>query len=143
MPGNALATEIAKEPEMLINAINKIIEIANYIQQRKKLPLEGTNSIKDHIHTSIVAFMAKYYEFSPRRYKLTELCSGCGICKKMCPIKNIELINNKPIWKSSCTYCLACFHWCSKEAIYMNNMFIKNRRKYHHPEITINELMAN
>lgn len=142
MPGNAVVTDINKEPEMLINANKKMIEIADSIQKREKKVFDGTNSIKDHIHTSIVTFLSKYFEFSPKRYKLKDSCSGCGTCEKICPVHNIKLTQNKPFWQKNCTYCLACFHWCPKEAIYMNNMVIKDRRKYHNPEVSMSELIT-
>ena len=60
---------------------------------------------------------------------------------KYVQLKIIELQNGKPIFNSNCTHCLACFHWCPKEAIYMKNFTIKNRRKYHNPNIKLNEII--
>ena len=135
-----MITEINVEQKRLFDSKSRVSEIADYIQKRKKIALDGSNNIKEHIHSTVMSFAGKHIEFSPRRYKLTDSCSGCGICKKVCPVHNISMVQNKPVWETNCTNCVACFHWCPKEAIYMNNTVIKNRRKYHHPDIMIREM---
>ena len=44
-------------------------------------------------------------------------CVGCGLCVKLCPMKNLELSNGKIKSKSKCTMCYRCLNNCSKEAI--------------------------
>jgi len=143
MPGNAITTQIDVENKRLIDSIGEIHEIAGHIQKKSKMRLDGSNSVKEHIHSTVMGFLGKHIEFSPKRFKLTDLCSGCGVCKKICPVYNVELTQNRPVWKRSCVCCLACFHWCPKEAIYMNNFFIKDRRKYQHPEIAMYEMFSS
>jgi ferredoxin len=35
-------------------------------------------------------------------------CNGCGICKTVCPVGNIEMQNNKPVYNHKCEQCTAC-----------------------------------
>ena len=50
--------------------------------------------------------------------------------------------NHKPEWGKKCVACLACFHWCPKEAIYLDNFVVKKRGKYHHPDISVNDMIC-
>ena len=47
----------------------------------------------------------------------TDACVGCGKCVKLCPLNNITLKDQKPVWGDSCTHCMACIGNCPKEAI--------------------------
>lgn len=47
-----------------------------------------------------------------------EGCTGCGWCSTNCPMENIELKDNKPIFKNNCIVCLRCYYGCPKGAIY-------------------------
>jgi len=67
-------------------------------------------------------------------------CDGCGICKKICIVDNIEIVDNKPSWSSHCAGCFACFHWCPKGAIQLGNTNM-NIKQYHHPEAKIVDML--
>ena len=46
------------------------------------------------------------------------LCTGCGLCEKLCPAKAIELRGERPIWvKEDCCMCMACINRCPAVAI--------------------------
>lgn len=73
------------------------------------------------------------------KFMVNENCNSCGICKKICPINNIIIINGNPHWQHRCQLCLACIHFCPQEAIQYGTETI-NRKRYHHPEITIDDM---
>lgn len=60
-----------------------------------------------------------FYTFlvTDRRFRTTQACNGCGLCTKVCPLKNIGMENGKPKWYGSCTTCNACYHSCPQNAI--------------------------
>ena len=66
-------------------------------------------------------------------------CNGCGVCEKICPVKNIELSDGKPKWKHKCEHCAACISWCPQKAIQYNEK-TKMRRRYRNPSVKISDL---
>lgn len=70
-----------------------------------------------------------------------DTCIGCGKCTCVCPMNNIEIQNGKAVIGNNCATCLACFHWCPVEAIYMSKQEnIARRSKYHHPDVTFEDI---
>lgn len=138
MPDNAILFSIEEDRKKLkqteINIFPIIEDIKNKIN--KKFP---TNYFQLLQYYSMKLFSEQ--EFSPKKFRVNNNCIGCGICKQVCPCNNIILNNGKPLFNSNCAHCLACFHWCPKEAISMKNFIIKNRRKYHNPNIKLNEII--
>ena len=50
-------------------------------------------------------------------FKVSDACTGCGLCARKCPAGSITLQGGKPIWGSCCTHCMACICYCPTEAI--------------------------
>lgn len=69
---------------------------------------------------------------STKKFYSADECNGCGRCVKMCPTKNIKLINNRPVWDKNCTSCLACFHSCPQNVIGYGGS-TKGKGQYFHP----------
>jgi len=74
-----------------------------------------------------------------RNFTTGDNCTGCGICEKVCPVKNIEITSGKPKFNHTCEQCLACIQYCPQKAINYKNK-TQNRRRYTHPEIDYNEI---
>ena len=50
-------------------------------------------------------------------FTATDKCVGCGKCVKLCPLNNIELKDQRPVWGKNCTHCMACICLCPTEAV--------------------------
>ena len=66
-------------------------------------------------------------------------CNGCATCAKVCPVKNIKIIENKPVWQHHCEMCLACDEWCPQKAIH--HWCKIEGKDYHHPDIKIADMI--
>ena len=75
-----------------------------------------------------------------RFFRVTAACASCGICARVCPRNNIALMDGKPVWGSDCEICVACLQWCPAAAIQAGKDTAK-RGRYHHPEITVADMM--
>lgn len=47
----------------------------------------------------------------------SEKCTGCGLCKTICPMHNIQLENGVAVSANRCTMCYRCVNKCPKQAI--------------------------
>jgi ferredoxin/flavodoxin len=61
-----------------------------------------------------------------------EKCVGCNKCADICPLNNITLKDEKPVWDNNCTHCMACICSCPAAAIEYGKNSI-NRPKYRCP----------
>ena len=63
-----------------------------------------------------------------------EFCIGCGKCEKLCPMNNITLPNDRPVWGDNCTQCMACICYCPKEAIEYGKRSV-GKPRYHFEQL--------
>jgi ferredoxin len=94
-----------------------------------------------------VAFTAIYKMTFKQVHKMDkdfwsdDKCNACGICVKVCPVKNIVLESGKPVWQHRCEQCLACIQWCPQESIQYGKKTPAYER-YHHPEIQLKDMIV-
>lgn len=69
-------------------------------------------------------------------YTVSADCTGCGLCKRVCPVSNIEIVDKKPSWQHHCESCMACFHYCPKQVISYKKKG-KEITRYHHPDVSV------
>jgi len=58
---------------------------------------------------------------SARPFTSNKDCTDCGLCSRVCPMGNIEIINGTPKWGNRCTMCLGCYHHCPQKSINYGN----------------------
>ncbi len=69
-------------------------------------------------------------------------CMGCGICSEVCPVNNIDIVDNKPVWKHNCEQCVACINLCPRQAIQYSENTI-GRGRYKNPFVELDDLLRD
>ncbi|MGL5149357.1 MAG: EFR1 family ferrodoxin [Clostridium sp.] len=81
-----------------------------------------------------------YYKNKDKSFNINSNCTSCGICKRVCPVNNIEIEEGVVTFKGKCTDCMSCINLCPQKAINIGKKTI-NKERYKHPKIEIKELM--
>ena len=103
---NRINNKADKEIDLIVDKVNKR-QFGNYANSKAPYFLSKI------VHKSMYENMRKTNNFI-----VEDTCVGCGLCVRNCPVKAIELKDNKPVWiKDKCVMCLSCLHHCPKFAI--------------------------
>ena len=74
--------------------------------------------------------------------RVTDDCTGCGICEKVCPSGSIRVVEGKAVYTSGkCQTCLACAHACPRKAIGLHIPEKNPRARYRNEHISLQEIM--
>ena len=150
MPHNGIgsgAVTKAQQKKCFENWKNNLQEVCDYIRTGKEGKIESS-SLFSFFQPRIIKMVPSLLKFLKQlllkgskslAFTAGESCDGCGICEKICPVHNIEVVDT-PVWSDHCASCFACLHWCPKEAITLGNYDL-NIRIYHHPRIKISDML--
>lgn len=129
------------EREKIFNSNLKVEKIIQIIKHKKDFkekeffkflrPLRNTKFLKE-------------VNEKDRKFWITQECNGCGICKKICPVDNIQIVEKKPKWQNKCEQCLACLNNCKvinvAEKTLLSNRYVHNELRI---EDYINQKVKN
>jgi ferredoxin len=137
--GGAIAVE--KQQELFAESLNKIKFIADIVRAKEARSPEKGPSYQNVFLSALYKIGSPRIPQMDKSFRVDAKCTSCKICEKICPTKNIIIADGKPTWHHHCEQCLACIQWCPEEAIqYGKNTTTKKR--YHHPEIKLPEMLA-
>lgn len=144
MPGNYTplygAVPLDKQKSLFEQAEEKLDSIIPLIKGSQDRKITGGFFITDLLMSGVAYnFFAKNLKNSSKSFWVTKDCTGCGICEKVCPVGNIELVEKKPVWADKCEQCMACLQWCPVEAVQVGKKTV-SRRRYHHPDVKAADL---
>jgi ferredoxin len=74
-----------------------------------------------------------------RTFTVTEACTSCGTCARVCPAENITMVDGRPVWNHRCELCCGCIHLCPVEAIQARKA-TEGRQRYRNPSVGVAEL---
>ena len=121
--------------ERLLNAYEKIQNIADSIANGEKLKARYVFMFEKAITLPFNPVWSKY-KLTSKAFFASDKCVTCGKCVQVCPLNNISIKDNKPVWENNCTHCMACIGNCPTEAIdysgITNNKGKYNFKKYKH-----------
>ena len=143
MPGNYTplygAISQSKQEKMITDADKKIEEITTYIKSDKKGFIQKSSALINWLFSGIIYKGGiKSFAKSDSKFWVDQNCTKCGICAKVCPVKNIVLVDGKPTWQGNCQACMACLQWCPTKSIQQGKNTAK-RKRYHHPQAKLED----
>lgn len=107
--------------------------------------IKNNQFLKKEKITNYSKFMSKFinplfYKFyvNSKSFYVTNSCTSCKKCISLCPINNVKMEGNKPIWGKKCTHCMACICGCPNESIEYKNKS-EGKPRYYLDEFYINE----
>lgn len=142
----------------------KLGRIAKEIADRRIRDIPRESAFIRHRRTTVMTPYKELQKYADNPFTVSEDCISCGICERVCPVKNISLTDGVPTFRHKCAQCMACVAFCPKRAI---GYEIKNselaayseelkgtslvkimglpakRRRYHNPYITAADIMKN
>jgi ferredoxin len=76
---------------------------------------------------AIARGLMRLFDWEPhQRFALMKvnagLCTGCDQCARLCPVKNIKMEKQLPVFGLKCQYCMRCISFCPTWAIYSSFM---------------------
>lgn len=134
MPGNSFVNAPEVDAEHLARQDERIAALVGPIQAREEA---------DYACADVLPITPVGYPSNFRGIMADERCRGCGTCTWVCPMDNIRIVDGHAVIGDNCATCLACFHWCPMQAIYMSRQeSISRRAKYHHPDVDLSDIVA-
>ena len=120
----------------------RLAEIAAVVRAGRELPVERGPFLLSLLLSGIHRATGPIVPRMDRSFRVDESCTSCGICARVCPAGNIDLREGRPVWRHRCEQCLACLHWCPEAAVqYGRNT--AGRARYHHPEVTLEQILGD
>ncbi len=138
MPNNICNTNIFKitngeeNKKYLINAERKMNVVCKNIRYGKVVK-RGFNTFSKWLGLIQGSSFPKIEQKNLGSVKVNKDCISCGVCVKLCPMKNLELNGDTVVHKENCTLCYRCVNACPKKAI---NVLFHNEIKKQYKGIT-------
>jgi Pyruvate/2-oxoacid:ferredoxin oxidoreductase delta subunit len=121
-------------------ALEKVKSIAGPILRNERQKPDSGPLWQNILYSSIYKLSFQRVRGLDKNFWVDDKCNSCGVCSKVCPAENIEMVDNKPAWLHQCEQCLACIQWCPQEAIQYGKKTVKYLR-YHHPEVVLKDML--
>ena len=114
----ALKRPLETNRELVRSAESKIKESVRLLKEGKPTR-EGLGPLYQMagLFGQRLYFGHKTKEYSSKLKINSDKCVVCGLCVKLCPMKNITVAQGKAVSGNQCTMCYRCINKCPKQAI--------------------------
>ncbi|MCG8570691.1 MAG: EFR1 family ferrodoxin [Spirochaetes bacterium] len=147
MPNNYIPfwedQEEEKINEILSGFEKSFQTIITQIQNKATCLYQSPELFRNYIHPGILyKFGYNFIEQLGKQFWVNENCNSCKICVRLCPVENISMKDNLPVWKTQCEQCFACINWCPQKAIQYGQK-TETKGRYHHPDIQLKDFIQD
>ncbi|MDO4553446.1 MAG: EFR1 family ferrodoxin [Bacillota bacterium] len=105
------------EAQKIIAAAKPVLE-SGAAAIRDGLDFPGVKTgLADSFKSGLANRFFNRFAIKAKAFAASDACVGCGKCAESCPLGNITLQNERPVWDNRCTHCMACICGCPSEAI--------------------------
>lgn len=126
-----------EQPYLFKDRIQEIVRIVNNNEAYK---LETSSWLANNIGGLLHKMAVNQFKDAGKDFWANDKCSSCGTCVKICPRKNIKIIDDRPVWEQNCESCFACLQWCPEEAIEYQDVSV-GKKRLHHGDISLKEMI--
>ena len=123
------------DTEDLFKRVNQKLKTISSDITQKKIHRAGKYTFVNHLVHSFYPSVD-----SDNLLTVADSCIGCGICSKVCPISNINMVDSFPMFKNHCDHCLGCVHNCPQASIDWNKK-TQGKDRYRHRDIPLQLLI--
>ncbi len=146
MPANYIhdadALPLFLQKRMFRNWDKRVDKIADYVLNGRSGRMEKLSPLMTLLFEKSIEkkyLRGELNQDIDKNFWTDDKCNGCGICVKICPVSNIVINSDRPVWQHHCEKCLTCIQWCPKEAIQFKDVTLK-RKRYHHPDVKLSDM---
>ncbi len=140
MPENYIAMfdapQVDKARKIVENAKPAIADVIARLQNGQAFA-EPKNRFRDRLMSGPVNPIFYRFFVKATAFQANDACIGCGKCVKKCPMNNIQLRQDKPVWGDRCTHCMACICYCPVQAIEYGTKSV-GKPRYHFEQLEQN-----
>jgi len=146
---------------MFRNSQVKIEAICQRVAHRKKSPYKTLKGLFNGFMTPLYRVLQNFYiadlkeksqepkdttlafdaliPLTDKSIYADDQCNGCATCARVCPVQNIKMVDDRPVWQHRCEMCLACAEFCPTQAIHHWNRDAGIR--YRHPDVKLGDML--
>lgn len=122
MPNNICNISIfpiknGEKAKKYITAANKKMDRICKDLEKGKVKKRGFNKVSNIVGKSQSAHWPDIEAKNKSSVKVDEDCVKCGLCVKLCPMKNLNLTSKEILQNDDCILCYRCVNACPKKAI--------------------------
>ena len=104
--------------EKITIARQQLTRIIDVISNRQEGVIELERGATPRLYSYVIGGYFNRHMITDKKFTVdADVCTKCGLCKKVCPVGDIE--GTPPVWQhnGTCTMCLSCYHHCPVHAI--------------------------